>query len=203
MSVAPDRSPRSLGLAITMMVLGAVGWFASFSLLREYVATLQNPDYVPSCNISVLVSCGPNMGSWQGSIFGFSNPIIGVAAFTVPVIIGAALLAGARFKRWFWFGYQAGLLLGFIFVLWLSYQSIFDLHTLCPWCMVVWAAMIPLWWIGFFTPQATGLVPVDARVRSLFQGLLSWAWVFILLSYLLIASVAQFQLDWFSEFSRV
>ena len=87
---------------------------------------------MPNCDISPLVTCGPNMGSWQGSVFGFSNTIIGVAAFVAPIIVGAALLAGARFSSWFWWLFNLGNLGGIVFVFWLSWQSVFRLGHAVP-----------------------------------------------------------------------
>lgn len=194
---------RRITFAVFSMLAGVVGWIASFELLTEYIKTLQNPDYVPNCSVSLLVTCGPNMGSWQGSLFGFSNPIIGVTAFAAPVFVGAAVLAGARFRAWFWQLYQLGLLGGFVFVCWLQYQSIFELGTLCPWCMVAWAVMIPLWWITLPWPYASGEAPVSPGVQRFARGISSWIWVIVLLNVLIVAAVAQFQLDWFAEFSRL
>ncbi|MFA5606548.1 MAG: vitamin K epoxide reductase family protein [Leucobacter sp.] len=201
MSDASATTSRPLAFAIFTVVAGVVGWFASFELLTEYVKTLQDPSYVPNCAVSVLVTCGPNMGSWQGSLLGFSNTIIGVSAFMAPIIVGVALLAGARFPVWFWTVYRIGLGLGFIFILWLAQQSIFVLGTLCPWCMVVWTVMIPLFWVSLWTPgknwSAATLKPGGVGER-----LHSWAWVAIVITYLLIAFLAQLQLDWIAEFSR-
>lgn len=202
MSSAPRAASRPIGFALFTLVLGAIGWFASFELLTEYIKTLREPGYIPNCTVSVLVTCGPNMGSWQGSLFGFSNTIIGVSAFMAPIIVGAALLAGARFPRWFWSVYQAGLLLGFVFICWLATQSIFSLGTLCPWCMVVWAVTIPLWWSTLIHPYAKGWIPLAGSSKRLLQALDSWIWVIVLLCYLVIAFVAQMQLNWFAEFSR-
>lgn len=201
-SVPSPVRTRPLGFAILTIVLGAIGWFASWELLTEYIKTLQNPGYVPNCNVSILVTCGPNMGSWQGSLLGFSNTIIGVSAFVAPIVVGAALLAGAQFSRWFWHLYQLGLLAGFVFICWLSVQSVFSLGTLCPWCMVVWVVMIPLWWTGLFRPIAVGDVPASPGVQRVFAGLYSWTWVFVLTTYVLIAALAQINLDWISELMR-
>ena len=187
--------------SIFSIVMGAIGLYASFQLLTEYIQTLVDPDYEPNCNVSVLVTCGPNMASWQGSIFGFSNTIVGVALFVVPIILGFAMLAGATFSRWFWWLYQLGLLGGFVFVTWLQYQSIYELHTLCPWCMVVWAVMIPLWWVSLFSQWSHGAFGGSAAMRRRGATLMQWAWVFIAVNYILVAAAAQFQLNWlFTEF---
>lgn len=203
MTHVPAVSSRPKFFAILSILLGAVGWYASFKLLTEYIKTLINPEHIPSCNVSILVTCGPNMDSWQGSIFGFSNPIIGLSAFIAPIAVGVALFAGARFSPWFWRLYQVGLLSGFVLVCWLQYQSIFVLGTLCPWCMVAWLVMIPLWWAGLIHPYTNGDIPTTAPIKRLFQGLHSWAWVIILLNYIIIAAIAQFQLDWIAEFLRM
>lgn len=202
MHVDSRQATRPYAFAIFSIVAGVIGWFASFELLTEYVKTLQQPDYIPNCAVSILVTCGPNMDSWQGSILGFSNTIIGVAAFMAPIFVGAALLAGARFSRWFWMIYQLGLLLGIVFVFWLFTQSVFALGTLCPWCMVVWAVTIPLFWFTLPQPYASGEVSVPHGARVFFTQLRSWAWVLVLLCVIVIAFLAQLQLDWLAEFSR-
>lgn len=199
----PVTRRRPIAFALFSIVAGAVGWFASFELLTEFIKTLKNPDYVPNCAVSLLVTCGPNMEAPQGSVFGFSNTILGVAAFVAPIAVGVALLAGARFDRWFWWLYQLGLLGGIVFVFWLFTQSVFSLGTLCPWCMVVWTVTIPLFWITLFRPYAVGDIPVSQPVRRVFAALYSWSWVIVLVCYLVIAFVAQLQLDWFAEFRRM
>ena len=194
---------RPVGFAVFTIAMGAIGVYASFQLLTEYVKTLASPEYVPNCAISILVTCGPNMDSWQGSLFGFSNTIVGVGAFVAPIAVGVALLAGARFDAWMWWMYLTGLFGGFVFICWLAYQSIFVLGTLCPWCMVVWVAMVPLWWVTFLRAPSVGDVRVPEGLQRVFRGLSSWAWVFIIITFAVIAAVAQFQLNWFSEFGRV
>lgn len=188
-------------MGLFSVALGLIGWFASFQLLTEYIHVLQEPEYSPNCNISLLVTCGPNMASWQGSVFGFPNPIIGVAAFVAPMIVGVAMIAGARLPEWFWWLYQVGLLGGAVFVHWLAYQSIFNLGTLCPWCMIVWLAMIPLWWTTLFANAAQGNLGGGQAFRAFGSSGVQWAWVVIALNLILIAAVAQFRLNWlFTEF---
>ena len=194
------RATRPVAFAVFSIIAGAIGWFASFELLTEYIKTLQEPTHAPNCNISKLVTCGPNMDSWQGSLFGFSNTIIGVTAFTAPILVGAAILAGAHFAQWFWRLYCLGLLGGIVFITWLQYQSFYSLGTLCPWCMVVWTAMIPLWWVTVAKAGADGLLlPGDSAMRAL-KGFASWAWVAILLHFVIVATVAQLAVDWLLEF---
>lgn len=199
---AATAEKRPVGFALFSIVLGAIGWFASFELATEYIKKLKSPGYVPNCSINPLVTCGPNMDSAQGSLFGFSNTIIGLTAFVVPILIGFALLAGARFSPWFWRLYQVGLLAGFVFVCWLQSQSIFVLGTLCPWCMVIWAVMIPLWWNGLVRPYATGDIPLRGGGRRFARSAYGWVWVVVVVNILIVAMIAQMQLNWFIVFSQ-
>lgn len=139
---------RTLSQAIGYLLvgLGLVGFFAASTLAIEKVALLKDPSYTPSCNLSPILSCGSVMITEQAEAFGFPNPFIGVAGFAVVVTTGMGILAGAKFRRWYWLGLQAGVVFGIGFVGWLMYQSIFNIGALCPYCMVVWSVMIPLFW---------------------------------------------------------
>lgn len=191
--------PRFTAFALLSIVLGVVGWIASLELAIEYLRVLKNPDYRPGCDISPLVTCGPNMDSWQGSILGFSNTFIGIAAFTAPIFIGVALLAGARFRAWFWWIYILGNFAGVVFIFWLSFQSVFRLGTLCPWCMVVWLVMIPLFWTSLFKVTSSGAAGLSVSARRVFESLHQWTWVLIVFSYLFIAVEAQIGVDWLTH----
>ena len=145
----PDSSPRSrpVAFAVFLVVAGALGLLAALELSLEKVLVLADPEHVPSCDVGVLVGCGVNLESWQGSVFGFPNPFIGLMAWPVVITIGVALLAGARFPRWFWIGFNVGVAGALVFVGWLIAQSIYVLDVLCPWCMLTWAVTIPTFWV--------------------------------------------------------
>ena len=188
---APVRRP--LPLAIVLIVTGAIGWYAAFALTLDKLAVLENPQADLDCNFSVLVQCGVNLGSWQGSLLGFPNPLLGLGGFVAPIAVGVALLAGASFARWFWIAFNVGVLGAFAFCLWLAYQSIFNLGTLCPWCMLVWSVTIPMFWaLTLANARAgrlgSGLQPLGAR-------LFGWVPVITIVGYLIIAIVAQVRLD--------
>jgi uncharacterized membrane protein len=198
-NVAPTRP---IGFAVFSIVAGLIGWFASFQLLSERLKFLADPNYVPNCDLSVLVTCGPNMSSWQGSLLGFTNTAIGVSLFVVPIIVGFSLLARARFDGWWWMLYQLGNFIGYVFITWLFAQSVYVLGTLCPWCIVIWMIMIPLWWVNIFRPFAQGDIPLPGGGRQAFSRLYSWAWVIVLANYVVLAMLAQVQLDWLGELVR-
>lgn len=127
-----------------LLVTGVIGWLASGALTLEKLAAFKDPNHVTSCDINPWVSCGKVMQTWQSSVFGFPNMFIGLVAFAVLITTGMAILSGARLARWYWLGLQAGVTLGFAFVVWLWSQALYSINVLCPLCMVVWAMMIPL-----------------------------------------------------------
>ncbi|MEU8379632.1 vitamin K epoxide reductase family protein [Streptosporangium sp. NPDC048865] len=142
----PEGGPFPRLLPWLLVIGGAVGWLASFVLTVEKIALLRDPEYVPTCSINPVLSCGSIMTTPQAELFGFPNPLLGVAGFAVVVTAGAALLAGAGLGRWFWLGLQAGVTCGAVLVHWLIFQSLYVIGALCPYCMLVWAVTIPLFW---------------------------------------------------------
>lgn len=190
-----QHAKRPIYFAIFLIVAGVIGWFAAFDLTLEKIQTLINPAYAPSCNISPLVQCGLNMSSPQGAIFGFPNSIIGVAAFIAPILVGVSILAGARFARWYWVAFNLGMLGAIAFVGWLSYESIFVLGTLCPYCLVVWAVVIPLFFYITVFNLKQGHFGNGERSRDLFRQVYPWTWILVLLGYLVIVVEAQLRLD--------
>ncbi|WP_433365188.1 vitamin K epoxide reductase family protein [Streptosporangium sp. CA-115845] len=139
--------PRLLPGLLT--VGGALGLIAAFVLAVEKIALLKDPAYVPTCSINPILSCGSVMITPQAEVFGFPNPLLGIASFAVVTTVGAVLMAGVSLPRWFWLGLQAGVTFGVVFVHWLIYQSLYVIGALCPYCMVVWAVTIPLF--GYVT----------------------------------------------------
>ena len=188
-------APRPIALGVFLVVAGVVGWYAAFSLTIEKFITLTNPTEALGCDFSPLVQCRANLESWQGSLFGFPNPVIGLAAWIAPVVVGVALLAGARFARWFWVAFNIGVVAALAFVIWLISQSVFVLGTLCPWCMVTWAATIPLFWAVTLYNLREGNLPAPERVRRVASALYVWVPALTIGSFLVVAVIAQLRLD--------
>jgi uncharacterized membrane protein len=188
----PGQS-REIGYPILLLVAGVVGLLAAFALTVDKFVQLQNPDAALGCDFSLIVQCGRNLASWQGSLFGFPNPLIGLIGFTAPLVVGAGMLAGARFARWFWAVFTLGTVGALALVIWLITQSIFVLGTLCPWCMVVWLVTIPLFWATLLRSGSIGVFGQGARrVASALYG---WVPLITVLSYVAIAVLAQTRLD--------
>ncbi|WP_035854621.1 vitamin K epoxide reductase family protein [Kitasatospora azatica] len=170
-----------------LAVAGALGLAASAVLTFDKLRLLENPNYIPSCNINPIISCGSVMRTDQASLFGFPNSLLGLVGFTVVLATAAGLAAGARYRRWYWLGLQAGSLLGVVLVHWLIGQSLYSIGALCPYCMVVWAVTILLFWYTTLANLRTGVIPVSDRLQPVVRELNRYHWVVPVLWYAVIA----------------
>ena len=164
---AADGLPFPRLLPWLLLAGGLLGTAAAFILTVERITLLTDSAYVPSCSLNPVLNCGSIMRTDQAEVFGFPNPLIGLVGFPVIAATGAALLAGAKFRRWYWLGLQAGLTLGLGFVGWLIFQSLYRINALCPYCMVVWAVVIPVFWYATLANVARGHLGGAARSSRL------------------------------------
>lgn len=170
-----------------LIAFGVMGWIASFGLTLERINVASDPGYATPCDISPFISCKSVMLSEQAALFGFPNPLIGIAAFFAPVVIGFAMIAGAKFAGWFWNLFLGGHVLAMAFVLWLFSQSVFSIGSLCMYCMVAWAATIPLFWAILGHNLKEGYLGIKLMPAGEF--VYDWAWVLTILTYLTLATV--------------
>ncbi|MRJ78243.1 Vitamin K epoxide reductase [Aeromicrobium sp. SMF47] len=136
--------PNDRGLGWLLALGGAIGMLAAAILIIDKVKFLQEPDKALGCDINAFVSCGGVINTDQASVFGFPNPLMGVAGFAIVMTLGVLIAARVRLPDFVWLGLQAGAVFGIAFVTWLQSQSIYSIEKLCPWCMVVWSVMIPI-----------------------------------------------------------
>lgn len=180
------QGPADITFAWLLLVAGLVGFIAAAVLLGEKLALLNDATYVPSCSINPVLNCGSIMKTDQAEVFGFPNPIVGVAAFPVLATTGAALLAGGRLARWYWLGLQVGATLGFGFVLWLAFQSLYRIGALCPYCMVVWTVVWPTFLYVTVRNLTRGVFGEPLRISALTRTLAGWHAPVLLLGYVVV-----------------
>lgn len=176
---------RHRPFAWILLTTGVVGWVASAILASERLALYRNPEHVTSCDVNPWVSCGQVMGTWQSELFGFPNPLIGIVAFAVVITTAMLLLSGARAGRWYWLGLQAGVTAGTVFVIWLWSQALFSIYILCLYCMIVWAAMIPMFVLLTIRNLIHGILPAPSR---LVRFVATWAGTLVAITYVAVAA---------------
>ena len=167
--------PVRTASAVWILIAGVVGLAAALTLTIEKIEILINPDYVPSCSINPVLSCGSVMVTPQASAFGFPNPLIGIVSFTVVVVTGVLAVANVRLPRWYWAGLATGTLLGVVFIHWLIFQSLYRIGALCPYCMAVWAVTVPL----LVVVASIALQPLQSNAVA--RVLYTWRWSLVAL----------------------
>jgi len=118
-------------------VLGVIGVGLAIFLLWEQ---LFHPSFQP-CNISSTVNCDAVISGVVAKTLGIPTPLIGLVGY-IFILIGA-------FKK------NAKLVLGMatfglLFCLYLGFREIFQLHVLCPVCILCQIDMITVFILGIF-----------------------------------------------------
>ncbi len=177
--------PRLTRLGVTQIVGGVLGFVAAFALILDRIELLKDPDFVPSCSINPLLSCGTIMQTDQAAVFGFPNPLIGIATFPVVILFGVLAAARTPLPRFAWRGLLAGAVLGFGFVHWLAFQSLYVIGALCPYCMVAWVGMDLVFFAtlaGAIRSRSLGRVGQGSAGRFFASapGLLAAVWIVLI-----------------------
>ncbi|EGD42784.1 putative Membrane protein [Nocardioidaceae bacterium Broad-1] len=195
---ASTRSASDRGVAVLLLIGGLVGFTAAFVLTLEKITLLSDAGSALSCDLNPILSCGSIMKTEQAEAFGFPNPLIGVAAFPVLAATGAAVLAGARFARWYWLGLQLGVTLGIAFIGWLIFQSLYRIGALCPYCMVVWAVVLPVFWHVTVRNASAGVFGARIAGSRITRWAREWSVLVITVAVLLVIALIteQFWYYW-------
>jgi uncharacterized membrane protein len=120
-----------------MLVSSTLSLIASLVLSYDAVKLAGSPSSKLSCDINAVLSCGKVAKSWQSELLGFPNSFIGLMLEPVVITVAIAGLSLVVFPRTFMRVAHVGYGLGLIFALWLLSQSLFVIHALCPWCLLV------------------------------------------------------------------
>ncbi|MGA3150152.1 MAG: vitamin K epoxide reductase family protein [Candidatus Saccharimonadales bacterium] len=149
-----------------LIIGGLVAMVASLLLTIEVFNRLENPHYVPICNLNPILSCTSVADSQQSHLFGFPNYFIGVGGYAVVAVMGVAILAADKLKRWFWQLLQTGLTFAIAFLTWLQFETIYRIGALCLFCIVVWAASIPMFWYTTLYNLRAGNIKTPTQLKK-------------------------------------
>ena len=175
-----------------LVVGGILGLVAAFELTVEKVRVLADPTYIPACDLNPVLSCGSVIVTPQAEVFGFPNPVLGLTGFAVVITLGVLMAGRVAMPRWVWLGLNTGALLGFAFVQWLVWQSLYSIGSLCPWCMVVWTVTAPIFVWVTSANLLSGRLPTpeswSSAVAALvgLRGLILAAWYVIVLGLIFV-----------------
>lgn len=183
-------------LPYILLIAGIIGTLSAYIITDDKFKLAENPNYVPSCSINPVISCGSVMQSAQSHAFGFMNTYIGLIGFPVIITLAVLLLSGTVLRRWIWIGLQSGLFLGVLFVHWLFFEAVYRIHALCPYCMAVWVVtIISFWYVLLYNLQHKNIV-----LSGKWQGVVKFArrhHLDILVLWLLIIAVLILHYFWY------
>ena len=125
-----------------MLFFSAVALITSLILSAETLALARAPKKLLSCDFNSVVSCSRVAQTWQAEMvkFGelsFPNAFFGIAAESVFVTLAVIGMIRVRVPRWFAICTWLGGLCALAYAYWLFSQSMFVIHALCPWCIVL------------------------------------------------------------------
>jgi uncharacterized membrane protein len=181
---------RPWGIAVFLIVTGAVGLLGAFRLTLDEIIKAGDANAKLGCDVNPFISCSDVMKSWQGHLFGFPNPILGDMGFVAPIAVGLMLLVGGVIaNKGFWLAFNAGLFLAWVFVTWLFTQTVWFIGALCPWCMLVWSMTIPLFWVFTVWNLKQGNLPFGAGAQRVGRAVWPFSWAIVLANYVFICLV--------------
>lgn len=114
--------------------------------LEAYWRALQ-PEKMFSCDIDEKLSCSTVADSWQSQVIQLPdgpvpNAFLGIAAFTVILVLGVVYACRFRAPAWFNWCFRVGVALALAASTWLLVQSVFVIKAMCPWCLTMDVGMM-------------------------------------------------------------
>lgn len=176
---------RPAGFAWMLLITSLIAIAATIIIIVERSILAVDPNHRTSCDLNPWMSCGKVMQSWQAGTFGFPNTYIGVVGFSVLITVAVSLFAGARFARWYWLLMNLGILAGLGFAVWLWYAAVYQINTLCLYCMIVWAMVIIQAVMTTSANIQNGIIPASEGLRAKARD---FAWPVVVLLYLAVVA---------------
>lgn len=180
-NVNPDFNGRRFFGAF-LLVFGLISLWAALTLSTEGYYLLKDGTQ-PSCNINPFFSCGNVMQSDEArAIFGVPNYFWGLIGWGVVSAVGAAMLAGATFARWFWRAFAVGMFAAWFFLMWLFVHAVYEIGFLCLYCMVTWTTQSIMLWIIVPWLLREKLLVNNEKFAKFGGAVLPYAWLLVVVN---------------------
>ncbi len=122
----------------------AIGFTASFLQMLEKITLLKNAHSVLSCNLSSVFNCSNILNAHQSSVFGFPNSMLCISFFAIMFSAGLIGWTGAQINAKLRLVYQAMALFFIGFGFWYFWQSIFNIGSLCIYCVFCYGGVLAI-----------------------------------------------------------
>lgn len=180
---------KRVPFALTLLATALIAMWATLTIIIERSQLMNGEITKTSCDINPWLSCGTVMKSWQAMTFGFPNTYIGVVGFSVLITVAMSLLAGAQFQKWYWIAMNIGQFAAFGFSVWLWYSAVYEIGTLCLYCMIVWLMVIIQ--LALITTRNLHHFSPSEKVRDVAPSFL-WPFVVLVAVGVIVSIITQF-----------
>lgn len=155
-----------------LLIGGVIGLVCSLILSHDTFAISQNSHFIPSCNLNPIINCGNVINASGDKIFGIPYPFYGIGIFGGLTVAGVSLVAGAKYKRWYWLSYEFLLTTGFIASYLLLIKSAVKIHSLCPFCLGVDFVTTTLFWYSTLQLIDSGIIKIKSTGLKKFYSVI-------------------------------
>ena len=128
----------------TLTIAAAVGFIASFLQMLEKITLLKNAHSVLTCNLNSVFNCSNILNAHQSSVFGFPNSLLCITFFALTLSAGLIGWTGGLINSKLRFVYQALALFFLGFGFWYFWQSIFNVSSLCIYCIFCYGGVLAI-----------------------------------------------------------
>lgn len=128
-----------------IVTIGAgIGFVASFLQMLEKITLLKNAHSILSCNLNSVFNCSNILNAHQSSVFGFPNSLLCISFFALTLSAGLIGWTGGFINPKLRFVYQAMALFFAGFGYWYFWQSIFNIGSLCIYCLFCYGGVLAI-----------------------------------------------------------
>ncbi len=174
-------------VGVFISLFAVAGLVSSVNLLLGELQLLQDSNAALACDVNPLIACSTALLTPQAHLLVLPNSAVGLGAFSALLLFGLVLLFRGGIPRLVWWGLSAGMLAGLGFVSYFVHQSVTVFHTLCPYCVLTWVAILGILPLALGGALAAGAYGKENRGRG--RTLLRYWWAVWLLLLLLIVLV--------------
>ncbi|WP_160115373.1 vitamin K epoxide reductase family protein [Varibaculum vaginae] len=172
-----------------IILFSLLGMVASWQLWRTEMFHRAQPDRGLGCSLNNVVDCRGAMESASGHlILGIPNSIFGMIAFGALSVMGIYLLFGGLIPKWGLWLFAIGTSGGLIAVVFFFTTSVFQLHSLCPYCFLTWVATIFLAWLSYALWVRAAARPTHP-LKGIRRVLVGYWWLGAIFSVTLVVAV--------------
>ena len=152
--------------------------------MLEKITLLKNAHAVLTCNFGTVFNCSNILNAHQSSVFGFPNSLLCISFFAVTMSAGLVGWTNGIINAKARFFYEAMALFFVGFGFWYFWQSIFNIGSICIYCLFCYGSVLAISGAWFRLNYAD--LPLSAKThkvlsRAVAKGADIFVWILIAL----------------------